>query len=423
VVGSLDVAREPQLQAGAAGADDDGRIAGQARVDPLGVKLAGLAARPVDAPRDDSPVTMLELFFDLVFVFVVTQVTALINPASGWAGYGRAALVLSLTWYIYNGFAWLTNNVAPTTLSTRLPMFAAMACFLAMAVVVPQAFGDGAWVFALAYLMAVAIHAVQFARSSLGTSAEAIRSILPVNLAVAMLVVVAAAAGPTWGWVAWCLAVVVIFAAATLGRGSKFTLRAHHFAERHQLLVIIALGETIIQVGQGSANHLTDPPVVAAFIAGLSLIMALWWVYFGTGDDTRGAEAFSRTPDEGRAILGSRAYSAAHLLHISGLVLCASGLNGALHHPMDPLGAALAVTTSAGVGLFLIGQAMFRAALGLGSSRPHLVAMAMALVAALVGVLGPAVALLAVLVLVLLGLSWLLGREGPRWKPPADPPR
>jgi low temperature requirement protein LtrA len=93
------------------------------------VKLPQLVTRPVEAPHEDSPVTMLELFFDLVFVFVITQVTTLISAASGWAGYGRAALVLLLTWYIYNGFAWLTNNVAPTTLGTRLPMFAAMACF------------------------------------------------------------------------------------------------------------------------------------------------------------------------------------------------------------------------------------------------------------------------------------------------------
>ena len=120
---------------------------------------------------------MLELFFDLVFVFVITQITTLISAASGWAGYGRAALVLSLTWYIYNGFAWLTNNVAPTTLATQLPMFASMACFLAMAVVVPDAFGAGAWVFGIAYLTVIVIHAVQFARSSLGTSAEAIRAI------------------------------------------------------------------------------------------------------------------------------------------------------------------------------------------------------------------------------------------------------
>jgi low temperature requirement protein LtrA len=373
------------------------------------MKVPRLAVRAVDAPRDDSPVTMLELFLDLVFVFVITQVTALIDPASGWAGYGRAALVLSLTWYIYSGFAWLTNNVAPTTLSLRLPMFAAMACFLAMAVVVPEAFGAGAWVFALAYLMVVVIHAVQFARSSLGTSAKAIRTVLPVNLAIAGLVVVAAAVGPTWGWVAWCLALALMFAAAFM-REAQFTLRAHHFAERHQLLVIIALGETVIQVGQGSARHLMEPPVWAAFIAGLSLIIALWWVYFGTGDDARGAHAFSLTPDDGRAVLGARAYTTSHLLHIFGLVLCAAGLNAAIHHPADPLGTLLAVTTSAGVALFLAGQAVFRTTLGLGSSRPHLVAGGLALAAAAMGVVGPAVALLCTLVLVLLGLSWHLSR-------------
>jgi low temperature requirement protein LtrA len=373
------------------------------------MKVPRRAARAVDAPPDDLPVTMLELFFDLVFVFVITQVTTLINPASGWSGYGRAALVLSLTWYIYAGFGWLTNNVAPTTLSIRLPMFAAMACFLAMAVVVPEAFGAGAWLFALAYLMVVVIHAVLFARSSLGTSAKAIRTILPVNLSIAGLVVVAAAVGPTWGWVAWCLAVALIFAAA-FSRGAQFTLRAHHFAERHQLLVIIALGETVIQVGQGAARHLMEPPVGAAFIAGLLLIIALWWVYFGTGDDARGARAFSLTPDQGRAVLGSRAYTGAHLLHISGLVLCAAGLNAAIHHPLEPLGTALAVTTSAGVALFLVGQAVFRAMLGLGSFRPHLVVVLLVLLSAAIGGVGPAVAQLCALVLLLLGLSWQLSR-------------
>jgi low temperature requirement protein LtrA len=374
------------------------------------VKLAKLVARPVDAPRDDSPVTMLELFFDLVFVFVITQVTTLISAASGWAGYGRAALVLLLTWYIYNGFAWLTNNVAPTTLGTRLPMFAAMACFLAMAVVVPEVFGAGAWVFALAYIAVVIIHAVQFARSSLGTSAEAIRTVLPVNLTIALLVVVAAFVGPTWGWVAWCLAVVAMVSVATLERGARFTLRAHHFAERHHLLVIIALGETIIQVGQGSANHLTEPPVMATFMAGLTLIIAMWWVYFGTGDDARGAHAFARMPEAERTLLGARAYTTAHFLHIYGLVLCAGGLHAALHDALAPLGVMLAVTTSAGVALFLLGQAIYRSALGIGSAQPHLVAGGLVLIASAVGVVGPAVALLAALALVLLGLSWWLSR-------------
>ncbi len=128
----------------------------------------------------------------------------------------------------------------------------------------PDAFGAGAWVFGVAYLTLVVIHSVQFARSSLGTSAAAIRVMVPVNLTVAVLVLVAAAIGPTWGWIAWCAALAVILAVSTFSTGIRFTLRAQHFPERHHLLVIIALGETIIQVGQGSAIHFTELPVVAA---------------------------------------------------------------------------------------------------------------------------------------------------------------
>lgn len=367
-----------------------------------------LRARPVEAPPDESPVSNLELFFDLVFVFVITQVTALITPAAGWGGLGRAALVLALTWYAYNGFAWLTNNVAPTTLSTRLPLFAAMACFLAMAVVVPEAFGSGAWVFALSYVAVVLIHAVQFARSSMGTSAVAIRSILPVNLVIAGLLVVAAAVGPEFGWVWWCLSVVAGLGTVFLQRGTPFTLRARHFSERHHLLVIIALGETIIQVGQSAVAHLTQAPVLFGFMAGLGLIIALWWVYFGTGDDERGAHSFARMSDEQRAVLGAQAYSAAHLLHIFGLVLCAGGLRAALHQPLEPLSTALALTTSAGVALFLLGQASFRGALRIGPVAPHLLAAALVLTAAPLGAIGSAVVLLFALTFVLLGLSWRL---------------
>ena len=135
-------------------------------------------------------------------------------------------------------------------------------------------------------------------------------------------------------------------------------MRARHFAERHHLLVIIALGETIIQVGQGSTRHLTEPPVALAFLAGLTLISALWWVYYGTGDDHRGAHAFARLPDGVRTMSGVRAYSEAHLLHIMGRVLCAGGRHGALQHPLEPLGGMIAVSTSAGVALFLLGQAV-----------------------------------------------------------------
>ena len=111
-----------------------------------------------------------------------------------------------------------------------------------------------------------------------------------------------------------------------------------------------------------------------------------------------------------RTVLGSRAYSEAHVLHIFGLVLCAGGLHGALQRPLAPLGATLALTTSAGAALFLLGQAVTRAALGIGSARPHLVAALLVLAASVVGVVGPAVALLATHALLLMGLSWWLSR-------------
>ena len=132
------------------------------------------ASLKVTAPGAEEGVTTLELFFDLVFVFAVTQLTALILESDGAAGYARAGLVLAVTWWMYDGYAWLSNNVGPRTASTRLPMLAAMACFLVMAISTPQAFGDAAWLFAGAYVIVVLVHAASFARSSLGGSAAAI---------------------------------------------------------------------------------------------------------------------------------------------------------------------------------------------------------------------------------------------------------
>lgn len=229
------------------------------------------------------------------------------------------------------------------------------------------------------------------------------------NLAVSALLAIAAAVGPESGWVAWALAVVLVLAATALRQGTPFTLRARHFAERHHLLVIIALGETVIRIGQGSADRLRNLQGLVAFVVGLTLIVAMWWVYFGTGDEERGVHAFAHTPEAERSLLGARAYSASHLLHIAGLVLCAVGLNAAIRQPMQPFGIELGLTTAAGVAVFLLGHAGYRSALALGSSRPHLVAGGLALACAMLSTVVPAVALLGLLMSLLLGLSWHVG--------------
>ncbi len=328
----------------------------------------------IPAPAEDERVTMLELFFDLVFVFIVIQLTGLIIGSAGWQGYGQAGLVLAVTWWMYLGYAWLANNVTPITTQTRLPMLAAMTCFLAMAVVVPDAFGDGAYIFGVSYLVVVTIHHVQFARSSLGDSALAIRTLVPFNYGAGALLILAAVIGERWGWVCWVMAVVLFVASMARPSDVTFALRPEHFAERHRLLIIVALGETIVAIGAGAEGHLNEPRVFAIVVLAMILICALWWIYFAVGDETAGAEALERIPAARRTTVALIAYSYTHVLHIAGLVLVAVGLHDVVHDPGHRLTWGVATTLSAGVAVFLIAQALFRNVLGIGNMWVHGVA-------------------------------------------------
>ncbi len=155
------------------------------------------------APDAHAPVTTLELFFDLVFVFVVTQLTDLVLDADGALGYLQALAMLWVIWWMYDGFAWLSNNVGPTTTSTRIPMLVGMAGFLVIAITVPGAFGEDRWLFAVAYLLTGLVHGISFLRSSLGESASAILAIAPVNLGIVAGLFLAAALPEPWRWVGW----------------------------------------------------------------------------------------------------------------------------------------------------------------------------------------------------------------------------
>ena len=370
-------------------------------------------ALKVAAPGVEEGVTTLELFFDLVFVFAVTQLTQLVLDAGGAEGYGRAALVLAVTWWMYDGYAWLSNNVGPRTLSTRLPMLVAMACFLVMAIATPDAFGDGAWPFAIAYLVVVLVHAASFARSTVGGSAVAIRGILPVNLAAALCLVGAAAVGDDRGWIGWVAAVAVLALSVALRREEGFAIRPAHFAERHELLIIIALGETVVATGVGAQGHLTEASVLVAAVLSLALIAAMWWVYF-TGDDERALAALAAAPPERMPSDALWAYGLAHPVMIAGLVLVAAGLHEVVHAPGHHLSARYAVTMAAGVAVYLAGEAMFRRRLGGAPAALALAGGAACLVTVPLGTAASGLAQLAGLTLVLaLVLLVRAAREGP----------
>jgi low temperature requirement protein LtrA len=353
-------------------------------------------------PGDEEPVTSLELFFDLVFVFAITQLTDLLLTSRGLDGYGNAALVLALSWWMYDGYAWLTNNVGPTSVSTRLPILVAMAGFLVMAISTPDAFGSGRWLFATAYLLVTVVHALSFGRSALGGSARAILGILPVNLGAASLLLVAALLPPHVRWVAWLGAVLVLVLSIATRRESGFALRPDHFAERHQLLIIIALGETVVAIGAAGERRLTHPSVLLTVLLSLALIAALWWVYFGLDSD-HGLQAMDEA-GERATTLAIWGYSVSHLLHIAGLVLLAAALHVTVHVPGHRLGTKMAVTMAAGTALFLMGEVLFERRLRLGSGLRLTVAGACCAGPALVGLAAPAVVELTLLTMLVAGL-------------------
>jgi low temperature requirement protein LtrA len=345
-------------------------------------------------------VTALELFFDLVFVFALTQVTSVVRDAADSADVVRAGLVLVVLWWMYDGYAWMTNNVATASTTRRVTLLLGMAGFLIAAVAVPEAFGADGVIFGTAYLAIVLIHAALFTQAQSSSSARAILRILPFNLGAAVLVL---AAGWAHGWLDFVLwgAAVGILVAATMRRAETgFELRPAHFAERHGLIVIIALGESVVDLGIGAEGRLHDAATVVTAILGLALAAALWWLYFDR-DDGAGAAALAAQTSAGQARLALFAYSLGVLVMVAGVIVTAAGLETAVAHPRHHLPAWAATCLAAGVALYLAGLALFRRLLGLPGARIRLATAAPAVACIALGVGTTGVAEIAGLVLVL----------------------
>jgi low temperature requirement protein LtrA len=304
----------------------------------------------------------LELFFDLVFVFALTQVTALMADAGTWAGVGRGMLVLAAIWWAWAAYAWLTNEVDPARTSVRLSVFAAMVAMLVAALALPGAFGDDALLFACAYLAVRLVHIALFAAGSgdVGVRA-AVRTLAPPALIVPAFLIAAAFLD---GWAQAAVWVLVISADFVTGgvRGiGGFRLSPEHFAERHGLIVIIALGESIVAIGVGLAGvELGTAEVVTAGL-GVVVAAALWWLYFDreSEEGERAVEAAQPGIEQNR--LARDSYSYLHLPMAAGIVLLAYGIKNALAHVDEPLTEVAAFAACAGVAVYLVAQLGFRA--------------------------------------------------------------
>jgi low temperature requirement protein LtrA len=313
--------------------------------------------RRVASPDAEAPVTMLELFFDLVFVFTVTQLTTVVTHTHDAMGFLEAAALLFVIWWMYDAYCWLSNNVGPTSTSTRLPMLFAMAAFLVLAIAVPGAYDDDRWLFATAYLVIVIVHGASFLRSSLGGSAQAMLAIAPVNLGGAALLFVAAALPRDLRWIAWVAAVAVFVGAMIAQRESGFTIRPVHFAERHRLLLIIALGESVIAIGVSAEGHIAEIRYLVAVLLAILLIALFWWAHFAEDEHATGALLrIERDEPHRLARVALLAFSISYLILVAGLILVASGLHEVVHDPGHHLTWLAAGTLGVGTAIYLLGN-------------------------------------------------------------------
>jgi low temperature requirement protein LtrA len=336
------------------------------------------ATQPRNSVEEDQRVTTLELFFDLVFVFTLTQISARLSEALSWGSLIQSFLIFIVLYWMYGGYVWLTNSVPPVTSTRQVLLIAGMASFLVCALAIPSAFEDGGLAFGIGYLLVIIVHSFMYVRA-VGLK---VARFVPMNFLAAAVVIAAAFVDGPGRYGLWFLAVAFHVITSFLGAGLRFELRVGHFAERHGLLLLVALGESIIAIGAGG-THL-DPLFILAAVLGLILTASLWWIYFARDDELARDTMLARSnPQQLRQALSGYFYAFVPMLF--GIILLATGIHSSIEHLTNRLDPAHAFVFGGGVGLYLLGTIVFRTASEIPQVTYRSVA---ALLAVLTGFLG-----------------------------------
>ncbi|HEX8105730.1 MAG TPA: low temperature requirement protein A [Solirubrobacteraceae bacterium] len=311
--------------------------------------------------REEARVTPLELFFDLVFVLALTQCTALMAETPTWEGIGRAMVLLGSLWWAWGGYTWLTSVIDPEEGAVRVVFFAAMAAMLVAGLCVPDAFGDTALGFALALAAVRALHLVLF-RVASRDSPDMRRSVgaLAVGTAIGMgLLIGGSFADPGLQLAIWAVALVLDMGGPYVFGAGGWTLIPGHFAERYGLILIVALGESVVAIGVGAEKGVDGGVVVAATLS-VAVVAALWWLYFDVvalvaeRRLARAAEGLERNA------IARDSYAYLHLPMIAGIVLIALGFKKTLGDVGEPLKLVPAFALLGGTAAYLLAHVAFR---------------------------------------------------------------
>ena len=346
----------------------------------------------LDSDSSDRSVKPFELFFDLVFVYAFTQVTQLLAHELSWGGLGQGVLLLAAMWLAWASYSWLGTHIDLDEGAVRLAMLAVMGGMLTAALAVPDAFGDGAILFALAYAFVRLMQVVLF-----GIAARNMDGLIPALLRFArtatigpliILVGAVSGVGPLEAW--WAAALVLEYGAMLFMNMSGWRISAGHFSERHGLIFIIALGEAVISIGIGAHGLELDRGVVIPALLGLGVIVALWWTYFDVY--ALAAERYlASITGANRSEVARDAYSYFHLPMIIGAIFFSLGVKMTLAHTEEVLQAIPAAALCGGLAMYLLAQIGFRIRCGGSLAVPRVIAVLA--MAALFGVSGQITAL------------------------------
>ncbi|WP_345800479.1 low temperature requirement protein A [Microbacterium sp. AZCO] len=323
-------------------------------------------------------VTTFELFFDLVYVFAFTQVSRLMAETHSALGVVQALVVLSLLWWTWVGFSWISNQASVDQPPLWIGMTVTMIAVFVAALTIPEAYEDleGGWygplVFACAYAIVRLAHLTIYAIVSRADPALRRQLLIFVGAlvpAVALILFGALIGGQTqlWLWiVAMAYDLVATRVGSALGRGWRIP-SVEHWAERYGLVVILALGESIVAIGVGVAAEPIDLPIILGSAAAIVVSVLLWWSYFARLAG-QGERRLAERDEHARAILAADAYSYTHLLIIAGIIVVALGIEEAMKHvsEWDHLGWFGAIALGVGIAAFAAGTALFARLIGDG---------------------------------------------------------
>lgn len=328
---------------------------------------------------EEQGVTFVELFFDLVFVFSVTQVVGLLHDGITWLSVGQAVLIFWLVWWAWTQFTWALNAADTNSSLVQFGVLLATAVAFFMAVALPDAFGSTSLWFALAYILVRGIGLYLYAIVTCENPDQiaAVRLFSVVSVGGLAAVLVGGILGGEAQLGLWGMAILLDVIAAGVGaQDDGWNLHTDHFGERHGLFVIIALGETLIVAASGATG--AEWTTQLALVAALSVVVtcALWWSYFPKAKPTLD-EALATSTGGATAPMARDIYSLLHFPMICGIIAYAVAIEHAVSHPTDPF--ELDIRASLAVGLFLFAGGMILATLraGRGLLVPRLVFLSM----------------------------------------------